>query len=204
MDISQSITSIADTFHQQIADALDGEEFGEEVEGTLDYHEKIVRAMSRLRSAMSTRATVSSIVLEANQSGHAGTSDKSSHSMEAARSDTTGQTLVNLSRPHAPSLQVVALPKLQVLVFNGENREWRGFWEHYKAPNHTHAGLTGIEMLKYLKTYLSGTAKRVIEGIRLIEANHSIAVKVLIERFDRKDILIDDHIDSLLAIVPIE
>ncbi|KAL1478652.1 hypothetical protein MTO96_034935 [Rhipicephalus appendiculatus] len=36
------------------------------------------------------------------------------------------------------------------------------------------------------------------------EANCGIAVKVLTERFGRKDLLIDDPIDSLLAIEPIE
>ncbi|KAL1470030.1 hypothetical protein MTO96_024681 [Rhipicephalus appendiculatus] len=79
----------------------------------------------------------------------------------------------------------------------------RGFWENYEATIHTHPDLTGIEKLEYLKTYLAGTANRAIEGIRLTEANYNIAVKVLTERFGRKDLLIDDHIGSLLAIEPI-
>ena len=89
-------------------------------------------------------------------------------------------------------------------VFSGENREWQGFWVHYEATIRTHSDLTGIEKFKYLKTYLAGAAKRAIEGISLTEANYNIAVKVLTERFGRKDLLIDDHIDSLLAIEPIE
>ncbi|KAH8029666.1 hypothetical protein HPB51_002223 [Rhipicephalus microplus] len=149
--------------NKQIADVLDGEEFGEEVAGTFVYQEKIVKAISRLRSAMNALQ----------------------------------------SRPRAPSLRS-ALPKLRVSIFTSENREWQWFWEHYKATIHKHPDITSIKKLKYLKTYLFGTAKWAIEGIRLTEANYSIAVKVLTERFCRKDVLIEDHIDSLLAIEPIK
>lgn len=51
---------------------------------------------------------------------------------------------------------------------------------------------------------MAGAAKRAIEGICLTEANCKIAIKVLTNHFGHKHILIDDHIDSLLAIEPIE
>ncbi|KAL1472847.1 hypothetical protein MTO96_039058 [Rhipicephalus appendiculatus] len=38
--------------NKQIADALDGEEFDAEIVGALDYHERIVKVISRLRSAI--------------------------------------------------------------------------------------------------------------------------------------------------------
>ncbi|KAL1436376.1 hypothetical protein MTO96_049736 [Rhipicephalus appendiculatus] len=189
---------------KQIADALDGEEFDAEIVGALDYHERIVKVISRLRSALNARGPAGSTINETNQPRHAGTSDGSSNSMGAARSETTGPNLADYSsRPRAPALRV-ALPKLQVPVFSGENSEWQGFWENYEATIHTHPDVTGIEKFKYLKTYLASAAKRTIEGIRLTEANCNIAVKVLTKRFGRKELLIDDHIDSLLAIEPIE
>ncbi|KAL1484016.1 hypothetical protein MTO96_050131, partial [Rhipicephalus appendiculatus] len=50
----------------------------------------------------------------------------------------------------------------------------------------------------YFQTYVAGAAKRAKV------ANYNIAVKELTERFGRKDLLIDDHIDSLLSIETIE
>ncbi|KAL1437670.1 hypothetical protein MTO96_048698 [Rhipicephalus appendiculatus] len=60
---------------KHIADTLDGEELYEETVGALNYHEKIVKSVSRPRCALSTRATVVPTVIEANQLSHAGTSD---------------------------------------------------------------------------------------------------------------------------------
>ncbi|KAH8037843.1 hypothetical protein HPB51_018331 [Rhipicephalus microplus] len=149
---------------KQIADIFDGKEFGEEVEGALDHHEKIMKAISRLQSVMNARATVAFTVLEASQSGHAGMSDGSRQSMEAAHSDTTTQTLVD-----------------------------------HKVTIHTQPGFNGNKMFKYLKTYFSSAVKRTIQATHLTEA-----VKVLTEGFCRESVLIDDHIDSLLAIEPPE
>ncbi|KAL1417907.1 hypothetical protein MTO96_026395 [Rhipicephalus appendiculatus] len=57
---------------KQIADALDGEEFDAEIVGALDYHERIVQAISRLGSTINARAPVGSTINETNQPRHAG------------------------------------------------------------------------------------------------------------------------------------
>ncbi|KAL1446205.1 hypothetical protein MTO96_028880 [Rhipicephalus appendiculatus] len=57
---------------KQIADALDGEEFDAEIVGALEYHERIVKAISRLRSAINARAPLGSTINETNQPRHAG------------------------------------------------------------------------------------------------------------------------------------
>ncbi|KAL1485447.1 hypothetical protein MTO96_031951 [Rhipicephalus appendiculatus] len=57
---------------KQIADALDGEEFDAEIVGALEYHERIVKAISRLRSAINARAPLVSTINETNQPRHAG------------------------------------------------------------------------------------------------------------------------------------
>ncbi|XP_064458861.1 uncharacterized protein LOC135369129 [Ornithodoros turicata] len=78
-----------------------------------------------------------------------------------------------------------------------------GFWEHFEATIHRRPDLPDIEKFQYLKTYLSGSARRAVEWIRLNETNYPVAVSVLTERFGRTDALVDEHIDSLLAIAPI-
>ncbi|KAG0415361.1 hypothetical protein HPB47_007473 [Ixodes persulcatus] len=47
-------------------------------------------------------------------------------------------------------------------------------------------------------TYLTHNAKRAVEGIRLSEQNYDLAVRTLHDRFGRRDILIDEHINQLL------
>lgn len=51
---------------------------------------------------------------------------------------------------------------------------------------------------------MASAAKRAIEGMCLTDAYYKIVVNVLTERYGRKDLLLDDHIDSLLSIEPIE
>ncbi|XP_037529255.1 uncharacterized protein LOC119406592 [Rhipicephalus sanguineus] len=200
-ELRDKVSALAE-LDKQIAYALDGEEFGEEITGAIEYHEKIVKAVSRLRSALNACASVGPTVIEANQPRHADTIDGSSSSMEAAHSDTIGQRIVGNSRPRAPGFRV-ALPKLQVPTFSSENCELPGFWEHCEATIHTHPKLTDIETFKCLKPNLAGSTRRATKGTRLTEKNYNVAVKVSTEGYVRKA-LVDDHTDSLLAIEPIE
>lgn len=41
--------------------------------------------------------------------------------------------------------------------------------------------------------YLIGDAKRAIEGIRLADANYDLVVKTYVQRFSRRDFLINEH-----------
>ncbi|XP_037508931.1 uncharacterized protein LOC119385594 [Rhipicephalus sanguineus] len=107
---------------------------------------------------------------------------------------------VQLTEPAAPWKLPTRRPsaKTSPITLDHEHRVCESPCRNSKCPS------SAARTFKYLKTYLAGAAKRAIEGISLTEANYNIAVKVLTERFERKDLLIDDHIDSLLAIEPIE
>ncbi|KAH7935198.1 hypothetical protein HPB52_004786 [Rhipicephalus sanguineus] len=101
-----------------------------------------------------------------------------------------------------PRHRAVVLPKLQIPTFSGALRDWQTFWDHFSATIHRNEDLLPIEKFKYLLSYLSGVAKRAIEGIRLTEDNYAIAIRTLTERFGRRDLLINEHIDHLLALPP--
>lgn len=70
--------------------------------------------------------------------------DMSSNVSRAAHSELVSQVFPAHGRPRAQSVYV-ALPKLQIAVFNGEIQEWQGFWECYEAIIHTQPNLTDIE-----------------------------------------------------------
>ncbi|KAH7957252.1 hypothetical protein HPB52_016642 [Rhipicephalus sanguineus] len=59
-------------------------------------------------------------------------------------------------------------------------------------------------MLDSTRTLLNSYSKRAIEGIRLTEDNYAIAIRTLTERFGRRDLLINEHIDHLLALPPVK
>ncbi|KAH7951754.1 hypothetical protein HPB52_012518 [Rhipicephalus sanguineus] len=103
-----------------------------------------------------------------------------------------------------PRHRTVVLPKLQIPTFSGALRDWQTFWDHFSATIHRNEDLLPIEKFKYLLSYLSGAAKRAIEGVRLTEDNYAIAIRTLTERFGRRDLLINEHIDHLLALQPVK
>ncbi|KAG0422904.1 hypothetical protein HPB47_001301 [Ixodes persulcatus] len=96
------------------------------------------------------------------------------------------------------SHRTVALPKLQDPMFAGNLRDWQGFWDHLNVTIHANPDLPPIEKFKYLMTYQQTTLNAPVEGIRLSDQNYELAVRTLQDRFGRRDILIDDHIDQLL------
>ncbi|KAH7947894.1 hypothetical protein HPB52_016545 [Rhipicephalus sanguineus] len=102
-----------------------------------------------------------------------------------------------------PRYRSVALLTLQVPTYAGDLRQWREFWDHYSATIHKNSELPPIEKFKYLLTYLTGAAKRAIKGIRLADNNYDIAVKTLKERFGRQELLVNEHIEQLLALSPV-
>ncbi|KAL1470462.1 hypothetical protein MTO96_024177 [Rhipicephalus appendiculatus] len=68
--LSDKGTALAE-LDKQIAEALDDEEFDAEIVGALHYLERIVKAISRLRSAINARAPVGSTIKETNHPRHA-------------------------------------------------------------------------------------------------------------------------------------
>lgn len=100
-------------------------------------------------------------------------------------------------------MHAVALPRLQIPTFSGKLRDWTGFWDHFYATIRLNNGLRRIEKFKYLLTYLTDRAKQAVEGIRLSGANYDVVGKILQDRFGRSDMLVDEHIDQLLALPPI-
>ncbi|KAH7956319.1 hypothetical protein HPB52_008140 [Rhipicephalus sanguineus] len=103
-----------------------------------------------------------------------------------------------------PRHRTVVLPKLQIFTFSGALRDWQTFWDHFSAIIPHNEDLLPIEKFEYLLSYLSGAAKRAIEGNRLTEDNYAIAIRTLTERFSRRDLLINEHIDHLLALPPVK
>ncbi|KAH7950910.1 hypothetical protein HPB52_003118 [Rhipicephalus sanguineus] len=92
----------------------------------------------------------------------------------------------------------------QIPTFSGALRDWQSFWAHFSAAIRLNDEHLQIEKFRYLLSYLTGAAKRPISGIRLTEDNYSIAIKTLTQRFGPRDLLINEHVDHLLALAPVK
>ncbi|XP_077534550.1 uncharacterized protein LOC144146477 [Haemaphysalis longicornis] len=185
----------------KIGEALEGDEFDQDIADVIEYQENICRAISRLRSALNE------LRLPMRASGEGTAGDPPPVQPQSVEVEGVRPAAHPNPPPYVgsrPFTTRVVLPTLQVPHFSGEPREWQGFWDHFEATIHNHPDLPDIEKFKYLRSYLTGNAKRAVEWIRLNDANYRQAVKILTDRFGRTELLVDDHVDSLLSIAPIQ
>ncbi|XP_037521631.1 uncharacterized protein LOC119398888 [Rhipicephalus sanguineus] len=180
---------------KDILDLTEDEAIEGEVEGANDYHEKILYAIADAQFFLSQRQQAT---------GLSGLSrSEPNDERVAATQSNIGSAGAPPGPVSTPRYRSVALPTLQVPTYAGDLRQWQEFWDHYSATIHENTELPPIEKFKYLLTYLTGAAKRAIEGIRLADNNYEIAVTTLKERFGRQELLVSEHIDQLLALSPV-
>ena len=68
---------------------------------------------------------------------------------------------------------------------------------------HKQKVLANVDKLCYLRNMLEGVPYNTIAGFALTESNYEEAVKLLRERFGRRDLIVNSHMDSLANIKPI-
>ena len=89
------------------------------------------------------------------------------------------------------------LPTQSLPRFNNKPTEWFPFWEQFEALVNSQ-DLPTVSKFSYLKGALDGEAARAIKGFSLTEANYPKAIEKLNERFGRKDVIIQSHLQGLL------
>ena len=89
------------------------------------------------------------------------------------------------------------LPTQDLPRFSSKPTEFFPFWEQFEALVDSQ-DLPIVSKFNYLKGALDGEAARAIKGYSLTEANYPKAIEKLKERFGRKDVIIQSHLQSLL------
>ncbi|XP_054712948.1 uncharacterized protein LOC129222459 [Uloborus diversus] len=92
----------------------------------------------------------------------------------------------------------VKLPKITIPKFYGDVSQWLTFWNSFETAIHANEHLDEIDKFNYLKAHLGRTALGTIEGFSISAENYGKAVKLLSDRFARKDILINAHMNNLM------
>ena len=106
---------------------------------------------------------------------------------------------VSKTPPRQPSpvrAPKVKLPELKIPDFDGNVVEWPGFWSSFSVI-HTHPELTPDVKMMHLTKYVKGDAARTIQGLHISAGNYDSAVKMLTDRFNRTDLIIASHLNSL-------
>lgn len=93
----------------------------------------------------------------------------------------------------------VNLPRIEIAKFSGEYSEWNTFFDTFSALVDS-TNMANITKFTYLQSYLTGDAKKAIEGLTLSSVNYQVALEILKERYGRKEIIIFGHVQNLLGI----
>ena len=97
----------------------------------------------------------------------------------------------------------VKLPKLQIKKFTGNAVEWQAFWDSFDSSVNKQKGLAKVEKFCYLRNLLEGVPYTTIAGFALTDSNYDEAVKLLKERYGRREMIVNSHMDSLANITPV-
>ena len=95
------------------------------------------------------------------------------------------------------------LPKLNLPEFDGDPLLFQGFWDIFTSSVHNNDTLDDVAKFSHLKGLLAGKAKLVIQSLMLTSENYTEAVALLKKRFGDEQVIIQAHMDALLALTPV-
>ncbi|XP_071057316.1 uncharacterized protein [Onthophagus taurus] len=93
----------------------------------------------------------------------------------------------------------VKLPEIKLPTFKGDFDQWIEYREVYVSLIHENANISDIQKFHYLRASLDGTAAQVIKSIEFSANNYKTAWDVLCKRFNNTNILIYNHLESLIT-----
>ncbi|XP_077544540.1 uncharacterized protein LOC144157244 [Haemaphysalis longicornis] len=157
---------------------LTEEDAEDEFTHAIEYSDKIVTCLARLKGRVKRSCN--------NNSG-GGNSEQDS----------------NAIRARTPTAAKVKLPKLELLKFNGNRRNWQPFWEQFETAIHENSDLEPSEKFNYLRAALIGDGAAAIAGLQPTSECYDDAIDILQQRFGNQAVLIQDYIDSLMNLIPV-
>ncbi|XP_054706547.1 uncharacterized protein LOC129216358 [Uloborus diversus] len=109
----------------------------------------------------------------------------------------------NMSEKLIHETKHVKLPKLNIQKFYGDCTQFYSFYNTFKISIHENETLSKTEKFNYLKSYLGGPAANAIAGFEISDENYDSALQILKERFGKKDVIINSHMNKLLNLSPV-
>lgn len=95
------------------------------------------------------------------------------------------------------------LPRIHLPKFDGRPRNWNPFWEQFESTVHNNPTLTDSDKFAYLRSSLVGTASAAIAGLTATSRCYKDARDILVDRFAKSDLIVQDHTENLIDMQPV-
>lgn len=95
------------------------------------------------------------------------------------------------------SFNAVKLPTIKLPTFGGDYLLWLEYKDTFESMIHNNDNIPSINKFHYLRSSLEGSASVVIKSIEFSSSNYNVAWNLLCERYNNKNILINNHLKAL-------
>ncbi|GFT49532.1 DUF1758 domain-containing protein [Trichonephila clavipes] len=95
------------------------------------------------------------------------------------------------------------LPKLTLESFSGKDISSFPSFGLDLNPQHGNSSLNDVDKFSYLKSVITSDAELALRGLTLTSENYAKAMKILENRFGRKERIVDFHMNRLLNLTPV-
>ena len=102
--------------------------------------------------------------------------------------------------PSAPNPSVVPsfkLPNVKLPIFSGDPSEWDNFWSLYNTVVHSKSDLDNVLKFNFLLSSLQKEPLEIAKTLPVTEHNYDVVIKLLKDRYEQKDRLLDRLLMSL-------
>ena len=96
----------------------------------------------------------------------------------------------------------VSLPDIHLPEFSGDTSEWPSFWDKFNGLIHCRADIAKINKFSYLLGQLKSEALSVISALVVTEENYDIALRLLKETYEDKDLFTYNLVLKILDVSP--
>lgn len=140
-----------------------------------------------------------------NNSGNASAIDNSSTQSTGQSSSQSNiqpvqnvQPLPNMQPQMQMYMNPSTLPAMKPPTFDGSFDKWLEFRDSYIALIHNNPIFTDIQKFQYLRTSLTEKPLQCIKSIAITDANYNIAWQALQERYDKSQVIRENHVKQIL------
>ncbi|XP_036347090.1 uncharacterized protein LOC118756433 [Rhagoletis pomonella] len=92
------------------------------------------------------------------------------------------------------------LPEIPLPTFSGDYTQWLSYYDTFSALVHRNSALDNVTRFHYLRSSLKDGALRRIQSIEVTSDNYEIALKSLVERYQKRNVIVREHIRQLFNV----
>jgi hypothetical protein len=164
------LTALDDAMH----DLLTDKDYDENIHTCEEYIDKTKRAIQK-----------------------AGRRIDNSLSFSTARLRINGPTQQTASAPIGSVTRSVKLPAIKMEHFKGDVETWSRFWEQFRSSIDEDVSLSTINKHVFLRGYLEGEPKRLVDRIVVTANTYEETKKILLAKYGDTNRIIQAHLDFL-------